>query len=64
MTDKELLERWKTACSWLILREQLTNTNKNQLGQIYNHDLYLIGLRKLEKIEKELQRRGINYGQA
>lgn len=63
MNEKELLEKWELGKRWLTENGQVSKTNKNYKGKIYDHRLYLKGLIKLEAIEDELQRQGINYGQ-
>ena len=62
MTDGEILNKWKIGCKWLTAREQISNTNKNNLGEIYDHKIYLVALKRLEAIEDELMKRNIIYG--
>jgi hypothetical protein len=62
MTNEELLEKWKVGYSWLTKHEQVTNTNKNSLGEIYDHALYLVALKRIETLEDEMKRRGMEYG--
>ena len=62
MRDGELVESWKKGCIWLTNNEQVTGTKKNRLGESYNHSLYLAGLKKIEKLEDEMRRRSIKYG--
>lgn len=62
MTDEQLLEAYKKGCVWLTDQEQITNTNKNRLGEPYKHKAYLAGLRRIENIGDELTKRGIKYG--
>jgi hypothetical protein len=64
MTDQELLDTWKLACSWTEKRMQVTGTNKNELGKPYDHQEFMIALSKIEKLEDELQRRKITYGKS
>lgn len=62
MTDQELLEVYKLACNWTVKRMQVTGTNKNELGEIYDHQLFLAALERIEKMEDEMQKRGLAYG--
>lgn len=62
MTEKELLETWTKACYWTIQRMQVTGTNKNKLGELYNHELCMMAIGRIEKLEDEMNRKGVNYG--
>jgi len=62
MTNDLLLEKWKTGCRWLVLKEQITNTNKNGAGEVYDNKIYLLALERLERIEDEMQKRKMIYG--
>ena len=65
MTDQELLEAYKKGSKWLTDRMQVTGTNKNELGEEITPerlDQWERGLKRLEKIELEMNKRGIVYG--
>lgn len=62
MTNDELLKAYKKGCKWTTARMQVTGTNKNELGQPYDHETFLAGLNRLEVIENELMERGVIYG--
>lgn len=62
MTDNELVERWNKGCVWLTKHEQITDTNKNKLGELYDNNLYLLALKRIEGLEDEMKRRSIKYG--
>jgi len=62
MSDKDLLDAYKVGSKWLVDHAQVTGTNKNNLGEEITQqevELYTAGLRRLERIEKEMQIRGI-----
>ena len=61
MLDKELIKADKEGKKWLNHHSQVSETNKNELGEIYDHDLFMLGLNRIEEIEDELMKRGINY---
>jgi len=62
MTNDELLDKWGMGCKWLKGHEQMTGTNKNCLGEAYDHRVYLLALKRLEGIENEMQSRKMIYG--
>lgn len=62
MIDQELIDTYKKACNWLAKRMQVTGTNKNELGEVYDHQQFLLALEKVEKMEDEMQKRGLVYG--
>jgi len=62
MTNDELLAKWGIGCKWLEIHEQMTGTNKNCLGETYDHRIYLLALARLENIEGEMQKRKMIYG--
>ena len=62
MENEELLGRWNRGYEWLTKHEQITGTNKNRLGEIYDHTLYLLALRRIEFLEDEMRKRVIKHG--
>lgn len=63
MTNEQLIGKWQVGCDWLTKHEQITGTKKNNLGENYDHRMYLMALKRLEEIEDEIKRRALNYGQ-
>lgn len=61
MTDEQLLETYKKGTKWAIDHGQVTGTDKNELGEKYNDAEWQTALNRIEKIEKELQKRGLSY---
>ena len=61
MSDKELLDIYKLACKWTQDRMQVTDTDKDERGQTYNHKQFMNGLNRIEQLENEMQRRGLAY---
>jgi hypothetical protein len=53
MTKEELEEALDKGKSWLIDHQQITETNKNTLGEDYNRMLFELGLQRLEELEQE-----------
>lgn len=62
MSYLELMESWKKGCKWLSSHEQITNTKKNLLGEVYDHESYLLGLKRIELLEVEMIKRIMPYG--
>ena len=60
MTDAELVQAYRKGRAWLIDSEQVSKTDKNKAGRPYDPALYMAGLTRLEEIEKEMLKRGIN----
>lgn len=61
MTDEQLLDSYKKGTKWALDHAQVTSTDKNELGEIYNDQEWQIALNRIERIEKELQKRGLSY---
>lgn len=59
ISDQELKEAYEAGKLWVSNRCQVVGTNKNVLGESYNNDLFLVGLKRLEAIEDELREREI-----
>lgn len=65
MSNQELLTAYKAGYKWLSDHMQVTGTNKNELGEEITPEMFdqwERGLKRLEKIELEMQKRGIVYG--
>jgi len=56
-TDK-LLEMWDKGAKWLTQKEHAYPGNKARDGSLYDEELFISGLRKIEAIEDELASRG------
>lgn len=63
MNDEELVAHWKMGYKWLTDHEQISGTNKNRLGEPYNHTSYLVALKRIELLEDQMRERSIQYGQ-
>jgi hypothetical protein len=61
MSDLQLLESYKKGKKWVSDRIQVTGTNRNKVGGLYNPTEFIAGLKRLEEIEYEMARRGIDY---
>lgn len=61
-TDQELLKAYEVGSKWISNRMQVTGTDKNELGEKYDHISFLLGLNRLGEVQDELNRRGIKYG--
>ena len=61
MSDEQILDSYVNGSSWLIKKSQVTGTDKNTLGEKYNHKEFMVGLNRLEAIEREMQKRGLAY---
>lgn len=61
LTDKDLNDLYVRGSNWLAKRMQVTGTDKNEMGEKYNHAEFEKGLRKVEAIEREMQKRNIAY---
>jgi len=59
MTDIDLKKSYETGKIWVTNRMQVSGTNKDVLGQIYNHSTFLAGLHRVELLEDELMVRGL-----
>jgi hypothetical protein len=62
MSDEELIKVYKVGKRWLIQHSQVSEITKNELGEMYDHESFMLGLNRIETIEDELMQRGINYG--
>ena len=65
MTDQELLDLYKKGSKWLTDHMQVSDTNKNELGETITSEMFKQwekGLHKLEKVVIEMNKRGIVYG--
>lgn len=65
MTNDQLLDSYKKGSKWLTDRMQVTGTNKNELGEVITPEMFdqwERALKRLEKIELEMNKRGIVYG--
>ena len=56
MTDKQLKEVYVKGKKWMI------NNGMRVKGRFYNKELWRAGLKRMERIEIELQRRNVEYG--
>lgn len=63
LSDEELTKAWEKGSKWLKSKMQVSNDSKSEDGEPYDHTLFVGGLDKLAKIENELIRRGLKYGQ-
>lgn len=61
MNNGGLKEAYNKGKNWLVKNEQITGTDKNAEGKRYDGTMYVLGLRRIEKIEDELRKRKINY---
>lgn len=60
MTDAELKKAWTKGVNWLNAKSQSWgDKNKAIDGTPYNHRKFLLGLRRLESIEDEAKKRGL-----
>ncbi len=64
MTDKELVDTWEKGKKWLNDHMQVTGTNKNELGEVYDYTGFMVGLSRIEEIEDELNVRELAYGKS
>ena len=65
MSNQELLDSYKKGYKWISDHMQVTETNKNELGEEITPRMFKeweVGLKRLENIELEMQKRGIVYG--
>lgn len=65
MSNEQLLDAYKKGYKWLSDHMQVTGTNKNELGEEITPEMldqWERGLKRLEKIEIEMRKRGIVYG--
>lgn len=61
MTEQEILEAYEVGKKWVSNRVQVVGTNKNVLGEVYDNEAFLAGLKRLELLESEMQERGTIY---
>jgi len=54
MTNEQLLKAHNEGKIWVSNRMQVSETNKNVLGEIYNHLDFLAGLSRIEELEDQL----------
>ncbi len=59
LTDKELLKAYLVGEKWLNKNEQVTGTDETPSGEKYDHDLWFMGLKRIEKLEDEINKRKI-----
>lgn len=59
MTNEELASAYKKGTKWLKDKAQVTGSTKNEAGEEYNDDEWQRGLKRIEKIETEMQKRGL-----
>lgn len=59
-TNEELVSAWRKGKDWLTQNEQITGSKKNREGKAYDHETWLVGLKKIEAIEDEMIKRGMN----
>jgi len=57
LTNAQLLSRYRLATKWTSDRMQVTGTDKNKLGERYNHEEFMVALTKIELMEEEIQKR-------
>ena len=57
MTNDELIDADNAGKKWLNAHEQVSGTNKNAIGEMYDAQSYDLGLARIEEIEGEMQRR-------
>lgn len=62
LTDDELRDAWVKGTNWLAKKMQVSGTDRNEAGQKYNHEQFERGLKRIELIERVMQKRGIVYG--
>ena len=62
MTVEELIKAFKIGSQYVTNRMQVAGTGRNGLGELYGHSEFLAGLTRLEKVEDELNLRGVAYG--
>ena len=58
LTGQELKEKYEAGKLWVINNSQEVGTDKNVLGEPYNNDKFVAGLKRLEEIEDELREKG------
>lgn len=61
MDDNALIKADMVGKRWLDNHMQVSGTNKNKLGELYDHESFMLGLDRIEDIEEELIKRGIKY---
>ena len=60
MSDAELIQSYGKGKKWLIMNKQVAKTGKNVNGKEYDPAMYFAGLTRLERIEDEMVKRGVN----
>lgn len=61
MSDEQLLQGYVTGSKWLLRKQQVAGTDKDTEGEQYDHKTYMAGLKRLEQIEEEMQKRDLAY---
>lgn len=59
MTEEELKGAYIVGKIWVSNRAQMVGTNKNILGETYDNNIFLAGLKRIENIEDEIRERGL-----
>lgn len=59
MTDEEVTKAYQKGTQWLRDRALVTGSDKNEMGELYNDDEWQTGLKRIEKLEDEMRKRGL-----
>lgn len=59
LSDEELLDKYRKAEKWLNPHAQVTGSDKNEMGERYNHVEFMKVLNVYEALSDEMNKRGL-----